>query len=91
MFWPKGATWKATDERGDRHEKHNKIPALLIPAKNDKGEITGVQRIYLDERTAGKNTFMDTAKLSKGKIESSAGIIQKGEKLFKNNNWYRIS
>jgi conjugative transfer relaxase protein TraI len=81
LFWPKGSTWKATDDNGDLYEKNNKIPALLIPAKNDKGEITGVQRIYLDGKTGGKNTFMDTAKLSKGKIESSAGIIQKGEKL----------
>jgi len=81
LFWPKGATWKATDDNDDLYEKTNKIPALLIAAKNEKGEVTGVQRVYLDEKTAGKNTFMSTAKLSKGKIESSAGIIQKGEKL----------
>jgi hypothetical protein len=80
-FWPKGAVWKATDDNGDLYEKTNKIPALLIAAKNEKGEVTGVQRVYLDEKTGGKNTFMDTAKLSKGKIESSAGVIQKGEKL----------
>ena len=80
-FWPKGAVWKATDDNGDLYEKTNKIPALLIAAKNEKGEVTGVQRVYLDEKTGGKNTFMSAAKLSKGEIESSAGIIQKGEKL----------
>jgi conjugative transfer relaxase protein TraI len=81
LFWPKGASWLATDEKGKLYEKPNKIPALLITAKNEKGEITGVQRVYLDEKTGGKNTFMEDAKLSKGKIEGSAGLLQKGEKL----------
>ncbi|SEG42443.1 conjugative transfer relaxase protein TraI [Legionella quinlivanii DSM 21216] len=81
LFWPKGALWKATDDNGNLYEKTNKIPALLIAAKNAKGEITGVQRIYLDEKTGRKNTFMETAKLSKGKIEGSAGLLQKGEKF----------
>ncbi len=80
-FWPKGALWLATDEDGKLYKKTNKIPALLIAAKNEKGEITGVQRVYLDEKTGGKNTFMEAAKLSKGKIEGSAGILQKGEKF----------
>lgn len=81
FFWPKGALWQATDDNGKLYEKINKIPALLIAAKNEKGEITGVQRVYLDEKTAKKNTFMENAKLSKGKIEGSAGILQKGDKL----------
>ena len=50
----------------------------MLAAHNEKGEVTGVQRIYLDEKTGGKNTFMDTVKLSKGKIDGSAGILQKG-------------
>lgn len=81
LFWPKGAAWQATNENGKLYNKINKIPALLVAAKNDKNEITGVQRVYLDERTGGKNTFMDNAKLSKGKIEGSAGVLQKGVKL----------
>lgn len=80
-FWPKGALWLATDEHGKLYEKTNKIPALLIAAKNEKGEITGVQRVYLNEKTGGKNTFMEAAKLSKGKIEGSAGLLQKGGKF----------
>lgn len=80
LFWPKGAVWKATDDNGLLYEKINKIPALLIAAKNKKGEITGVQRIYLDEKNAKKNTFMENAKLSKGKIEGSAGVLQTGAK-----------
>ena len=53
---------------------------MIIPATNHKGEVTGVQRIYLDEKTAAKNTFMANPKLSKGLIDGSAGVIQKGIK-----------
>ncbi|WP_347251918.1 MobF family relaxase [Legionella sp.] len=81
LFWPKGATWQATDDNGKLYEKINKISALLIAAKNEKNEVTGVQRVYLDEKTAKKNTFMENAKLSKGKIEGSSGLLQRGEKL----------
>lgn len=77
-LFPKGAPWKTFDEEGNCEHKINKIPALVLAAHNEKGEVTGVQRIYLDEKTGGKNTFMDTVKLSKGKIEGSAGILQKG-------------
>ncbi|HAU1796532.1 TPA: conjugative relaxase [Legionella pneumophila] len=80
LYWPKGVLWKAIDDHGILHDKINKIPALLIAAKNKQGEITGVQRIYLDEKNAKKNTFMENAKLSKGRIEGSAGILQKGGK-----------
>ncbi|STX83833.1 TraI [Legionella donaldsonii] len=72
--------WKAIDDNGTLYDKINKIPALLIAAKNKQGEITGVQRIYLDEKNAKKNTFMENAKLSKGRIEGSAGVLQTGEK-----------
>lgn len=80
-FWPKNAKWKSLDDNGNLIEKTNKIPALLIAAQNDKGEVTGVQRVYLDEKTGSKNTFMDKAKISKGHIKSSAGVLQKGEKF----------
>lgn len=80
-FWPKYAKWLDLDKDGSLIEKSNKTPALVIAARNDKGEITGVQRIYLDEKTANKNTFMTKAKISKGHIKSSAGILQKGGKF----------
>lgn len=80
LYWPKGALWKAIDDNGLLYDKINKIPALLIAAKNKQGEITGVQRIYLDEKNAKKNTFMENAKLSKGIIEGSAGVLQMGGK-----------
>ena len=79
-FLPKGSKWLDADSNGKLVEKVNKIPALVIPARNEKGDVTGVQRIYLDENTANKNTFMKTAKLSKGQIQSCAGVIQKGDK-----------
>lgn len=77
-YWEKGSPWIDTDEKGKRIEKINKIPAAVVAVKNCKGDITGVQRIYLDEKTAGKNTFMDNAKLSKGITQGSAGVIQIG-------------
>ncbi|HIF0232775.1 TPA: MobF family relaxase [Legionella pneumophila] len=81
LFWPKGATWKGVDDHGNLYDRINKIPALLVPAYNDKNEITAVQRIYLDPKTGMKNTFMETAKMSQGKIENSAAILQRGEKF----------
>lgn len=79
-FWPKGAKWLDINEDGKLYERVNKIPAIVITAQNEKQEITGVQRIYLDEKSAGKNTFMGKAKLSKGHMKGSAGIIQIGKK-----------
>lgn len=84
-FWQKGTPWKNCNDQGILEEKINKVPALIFAARNAKNEITGVQRIYLNELTANKNTFMDKAKLSKGVIEGSCGIIQKsmrGSRLY---------
>lgn len=79
-FWPAGAPWTNYNEQGTLEQKTNKIPALLFAARNKHGELTGVQRIYLDAKTAKKNVFLENAKLSKGIIEGSAGLIQKGMK-----------
>lgn len=79
-FWPIGANWINYNDKGELEKKTNKIPALLISAKNTDLQITGVQRIYLDNKTGGKNRFMDNPKLSKGTIEGSAAIIQTGMK-----------
>jgi hypothetical protein len=76
---PKNVEFMNVDSDGKLHTKINKIPALIIPATNKNGEITGVQRIYLDEKTGNKNKFMDNPKLSKGILKGSAGIIQKGK------------
>lgn len=79
-FWPIGANWINCKEDGSLENKINPIPALIIPAKNAAGKLTGVQRIYLDKNTGGKNRFMDNPKLSKGTIEGSAAILQSGMK-----------
>ncbi|HDV5785636.1 TPA: conjugative transfer relaxase/helicase TraI [Legionella pneumophila] len=79
-FWPKGAKWINCDEEGRLVEKINQIPALIVPAHNAHHQLTGVQRIYLDVHTGGKNQLMDNPKLSKGIIEGSAAILQKGMK-----------
>ncbi|PIR10216.1 MAG: hypothetical protein COV52_09665 [Gammaproteobacteria bacterium CG11_big_fil_rev_8_21_14_0_20_46_22] len=78
--WPIGAEWVNYDDNGERKVQPNKVPAAVIAVRDAQGELTGVQRIYLDKNTAGKATFMDNAKLSKGVIQGSAGIIQKGIK-----------
>jgi hypothetical protein len=77
-FWPVGAKWKNCNENGIIEDKVNKVPALIIAARNGKNDITAVQRIYLDSKTANKNSFFEKAKLSKGIIEGSCGIVQKG-------------
>lgn len=78
-YWPVGAPWKEVDSEGQWLEKTNKIPAAVLALENAHGEITGVQRIYLDKTTANKAHFMDNPKLSKGVVQGSAGIIQRGQ------------
>lgn len=77
-YWPKGAMWVDFDADGNRVERTNKIPAALIAGRNVHGEVECVQRIYLDEKTAGKNTFLKDAKLTKGSNKGAPGIIQSG-------------
>jgi hypothetical protein len=77
-YWPKGAPWINYNDEGVLEKKVNKIPALVIAARNVKNEITAVQRIYLDSATANKSTIMKKPKLSKGILEGSCGMIQKG-------------
>ncbi|HHX8430849.1 TPA: AAA family ATPase [Legionella pneumophila] len=77
-YWPKGAVWVDFDAEGNRDEKPNKIPAAVIAARNAQGEVVSVQRIYLDEQTAGKNTFLKDAKLTKGSNKGAPGVIQTG-------------
>lgn len=79
-YWPKGAVWVDFDAEGLRIEKPNKIPAAVIAARNAEGEVVSVQRIYLDEKTAGKNTFLKDAKLTKGSNQGTPGVIQTGVK-----------
>ena len=77
-YWPKGAVWVDFDAKGVRFEKPNKIPAAVIAARNAQGEVVSVQRIYLDEKTATKNTFLKDAKLTKGSNKGAPGLIQTG-------------
>ena len=77
-YWPQGKAWIDYSD-GKEEKKINKIPAAVIGVRNASGELTGVQRIYLDAKTAGKNTFMSNAKLSKGIMQGSAGVIQIGK------------
>ena len=79
-FWPIGAQWQKVDTDGKLVESINKLPVLVIAARNADNNISAVQRIYLDKNTANKNQFMQAAKLSSGVMKGSAGIIQKGDK-----------
>jgi len=49
-YWPPEVPWKNCNEHGILEDKVNKIPALIFAARNAKGELTGVQRIYLDPK-----------------------------------------
>ena len=51
---------------------------IIIGGFNANNELVSAQRIYLDQKTANKNTYIDTPKLSMGLIGGSAGLIQKG-------------
>ncbi len=55
----------------------NKLPMLVVPVYGKEG-ITGVQRIYLDPKTADKPHFMDNPKLTLGVISGSAGFVNIG-------------
>ncbi|MCB1827144.1 MAG: toprim domain-containing protein, partial [Coxiellaceae bacterium] len=78
-YWPANTQWMNVGESGELIEKINKVPAAVIAVRDLSGELTGVQRIYLDQKTAKKAAFMDNPKLSKGVIQGSAGLIQKGK------------
>jgi len=51
-------------------------PALLVPVRNSDWHLTGVQRIFLNEDTAGKPKGQH--KFSKGHLKGNAGIVQRG-------------
>jgi Ti-type conjugative transfer relaxase TraA len=78
-FWPKDVSWVECDAEGARIERLNKIPAAVIAARNAQGQVVSVQRIYLDENTAGKNTYLQNAKLTKGSNKGAPGVIQTGQ------------
>ena len=77
-FWELGTRWVNTDEKVGLEVQENKTPALVVPMINAKGEVTAVQRTYLDHKKPEKNSFFDNAKLSKGVMSGSAGLIQEG-------------
>ena len=77
-FWAPGTRWVNTDEKGGLEIQENKTPALVVPMINAKGDVTAVQRTYLDHKKPEKNSFFDNAKLSKGVMSGSAGLIQEG-------------
>lgn len=77
---PVGAKWIDFNDRGERIAKENRSPAMIIAVRDKNDQITGVQRTYLDQKTANKNTFFTNPKLSKGVIKGGAGELQIGLK-----------
>src|SRR3990167_5523307 len=45
-FWEKNAHWSNTNEQGELINQKNKMNAIVIPAVDKDGNLTGVQRIY---------------------------------------------
>ena len=74
---PIGATWEEFKTAEKTIIKTNKIPAMVIASHDDKGQIVGVQRTYLDEKTANKCLTMSSPKMSKGLIKTGA-VLQRG-------------
>ena len=77
-YLPAGKEIKFINEDNKIELKTNKIPMLVVGGYNHKGDIVSAQRIYLDEKTAGKNQFMENPKLSMGLVAGSGGLVQKG-------------
>ena len=76
---PIGATYNFFDyATGTPRPKLNKYPKLVVPVYNKHNQLTGIQRIYLDPKTNNKTTDLEKAKLSKGTIRGSLGLVQKG-------------
>ena len=73
-FIPKGTDMTLSDGA----IKPSFAPMIIIGGFNANNELVSAQRIYLDQKTANKNTYIDTPKLSMGLIGGSAGLIQKG-------------
>lgn len=68
-----GASEKYKDEiRGDRISNS----ALIVPVRNPQDELTGVQRIFLNEKSGAKVAGFWYTKKSKGILKGSAGIVQ---------------
>lgn len=75
-FFPIGAKWISYDKKGNEVIKVNKFPAIAIKVVDKNGDITGVQTVFLDEKTSRKNRFMKSPKISRGKVSGSVGIIR---------------
>lgn len=69
-----------TDNNGNIVKKINNLPVVIFPITNKRGDIKGVQRIFLDPNSGNKNGYMSNAKLSKGIVNGNGIIIQKGNK-----------
>jgi conjugative relaxase-like TrwC/TraI family protein len=58
--------------------KGNYQPALVVQFKNEKGELTGVESIYLERGTGKKMSQLKIGKRSYGTKKGSAVLISKG-------------
>ncbi len=82
-FLPPGTDYLDVTMNGQLKPKTNTVPALVVPVRNAGGDLTGLQRIYLDPRTGGRpvlgpNSGLRQHKFSKGLIRGSAGLVQRG-------------
>lgn len=71
-FLPKQALFADEDEE----VAPRRNPALLVPVRNADWDLTGVQRIFLDEKTGGKPKYSKQNKFSKGVLKGSCGVVQ---------------
>jgi Ti-type conjugative transfer relaxase TraA len=77
-YWPVGTKWVDYNEAGQRIERTNKLPAMVLAIKDKNHDITAIQRTYLDSKTYDKVSFMDNPKVTKGHLKGNLGVIQNG-------------
>lgn len=67
------------DEHGMAIKVENITPSLVVPVKDLYGNVSGVQRIFLDKMSGGKPKNKKQNKFSKGLIRGGAGVVQTGQ------------
>ena len=83
-FLPHRSPWETIsytdyDDNGMPYKVDNITPSLVVPVKDINGNISGIQRIFLDKNSGGKPKFKKQNKYSKGVLNGAAGVVQTGQ------------
>lgn len=81
QFLEPGVPYTEYDLMGMKQKRFNNDPALLVPVEDPKGELTGIQRIYVDPKTGAKPSWQGKPtkhKFSLGSLAGNGGVVQRG-------------